>query len=224
MLSSAKPLSLRFLGMGLSSKEHSAPLNTQRTHPSSSSLMTQSSLRRKQASQGWTGWPFTEPESGESKPFRRPGYESRLMLPWRLGGKRGGLGAMAIGAVLGTALGVDMVVMAGIDLGQSRYRGRESEWCSEARPWKRGAAGCCARARNLELTGPGESCQGARCQGVKRPNLEGRPDTIQTLRRRVRGRGGVSWVGGNGATSLLEGFSGRISNPVISLPTMRQDR
>lgn len=160
MLSSAKPLSFRFLGMGLSSKEHSAPLSTQRTHPSSSSLMTQSSLRRKQASQGWAGWPFMEPESGESKPLRRPGYESRLMLPWRLGGKRGGLGAMAIGAVLGTALGVDMMDMAGIDQSLSRYRERESEWCSEARPWETRGGGMFARARNLELTGPGEGCQG----------------------------------------------------------------
>jgi hypothetical protein len=39
-------------------------------------------------------------------PFRN---ESRCMLFWRLGGKRGGLGAMAIGAVRGTAQWADMM-------------------------------------------------------------------------------------------------------------------
>lgn len=37
------------------------------------------------------------------------------MLPCRLGGKRGGgLGAMAMGAVLGTALGTDMMTIKGL--------------------------------------------------------------------------------------------------------------
>jgi len=80
-LSSASPLSLRFRSGGLSTKEHSVPLTWQPTQASSSSLMTQSSLRRRQASQGGVEWPFRESESGESNPLRRPGYESRLMLP-----------------------------------------------------------------------------------------------------------------------------------------------
>jgi len=56
---------------------------------------------------------LTESEPGESKPFRKPGCESRWTLPWRLGGKRGGLGAMAMGAVRGTAQGVDIVQVIG---------------------------------------------------------------------------------------------------------------
>ena len=48
---------------------------------------------------------------------------------------------MAIGAVLGTALGVDMLVKGGID----RYQDLESEWCSKQ---ERGAAGC-LRARAI---------------------------------------------------------------------------
>ncbi len=71
--------------------------------------MTQSLLRLRQASQGSAESPVTESESGESKPFRTPEYESMCMLLWRLGGKRLGFGAMAMGAVRGTVLGADMV-------------------------------------------------------------------------------------------------------------------
>lgn len=42
-------------------------------------------------------------------PLMLPGKASMFMLPWRLGRRRGGLGAIAMGAVLGTADGVDMV-------------------------------------------------------------------------------------------------------------------
>lgn len=68
-------------------------------------------------------------ESGESRPARLAGYESTLILPWRLGGserrrpekpvarptgseeveEEEGFGAMGIGAVLAMALGLDMV-------------------------------------------------------------------------------------------------------------------
>jgi hypothetical protein len=68
--------------------------------------MAQSVLLFRQASQGGAENPLTESESGESKPLRN---ESRCMLLWRLGGKRGGFGAMAMGAVRGTAQGADMV-------------------------------------------------------------------------------------------------------------------
>jgi hypothetical protein len=68
--------------------------------------MRQSLLLLRQASQGGAAKPLTESESGELKPLRK---ESRWMLLWRLGGKRGGFGAMAMGAVRGTAQGVDMV-------------------------------------------------------------------------------------------------------------------
>lgn len=90
--------------------------------------MTHFILRREQASQGTGGFPFRcveESESGESRPLRRlpavaaARHESRLraLLPRPLllwGAKReeddeNGLGAMAMGAVRGTALGVDMV-------------------------------------------------------------------------------------------------------------------
>ena len=74
--------------------------------------MTQSVFRLRQASQGAES-PLTESESGESKPFRSPEYESRCMLPWRLGGKRLGFGAMAMGAVRGTAQGADMAKVKG---------------------------------------------------------------------------------------------------------------
>ncbi len=54
------------------------------------------------------------------------GYASTLMLPWRLGGWRGRvglLGAIAIGAVLGTALGVDMAEVIG---GRAGWEGADS--------------------------------------------------------------------------------------------------
>ncbi len=76
-LSSTSPFSLRFRSGGLSTSEQSVPLTWHPTQLSSSSLMTQSSLRRMQASQGGVGWPLSESESGESKPLRRPEYESR---------------------------------------------------------------------------------------------------------------------------------------------------
>lgn len=71
--------------------------------------MTQSLLLLRQASQGGAECPLTESESGELKPLRNPVCESKCMLPWRLGGKRGGFGAMAMGAVRGTIEGADMV-------------------------------------------------------------------------------------------------------------------
>ena len=106
LLPSRSPFSLRFRGGGL---EHSVPATRQATQLSSSSPMTQSLLRLRQASQGSAESPLTESESGESKPLRTPEYESRCMLLWRLGGKRLGFGAMAMGAVRGTVLGADMV-------------------------------------------------------------------------------------------------------------------
>ena len=51
-LSSASPFSFRLRGRGLPTSEQSFPITWQPTQPSSSSVMTQSSLRRKQASQG----------------------------------------------------------------------------------------------------------------------------------------------------------------------------
>lgn len=105
-LVSTSPLSLRFRGAGLSIKEHSVPATRHATQLSSSSPMAQSILLFRQASQGSAENPLTESESGELKPLRN---ESRCMLLWRLGGKRGGFGAMAIGAVRGTVHGVDMV-------------------------------------------------------------------------------------------------------------------
>lgn len=107
-LPSRSPFSLRFRGGGLSTNEHSVPATRQATQLSSSSPMTQSVLRPRQASQGGADSPLTESESGESRPLRSPGYESRCMLLWRLGGKRLGFGAMAMGAVRGTAQGADM--------------------------------------------------------------------------------------------------------------------
>jgi hypothetical protein len=105
LLASRSPFSLRFRGGRLSADEQSVPATKHATQLSSSSPMTQSVRRFKQASQGVGEKPLTESESGESKPLLN---ESRCMLLWRLGGKRGGFGAMAIGAVLGTAHGAGM--------------------------------------------------------------------------------------------------------------------
>lgn len=60
------------------------------------------------------------------------------MLPWRLGGKRLGFGAMAMGAVRGTALGVDMAQVIG---GKTRSR-----ICPSSRPendWGRASSRGC---------------------------------------------------------------------------------
>jgi hypothetical protein len=104
---------LRLRGKGPSTNEQSVPATRHATQLSSSSPMTQSVLRFRQASQGPECPLTTESESGESKPLRSPEYESRCILLWRLGGKRGGLGAIAMGAVLGTAQGVDMTTVKG---------------------------------------------------------------------------------------------------------------
>lgn len=64
-------------------------------------------------SQGHAGKPVDgDPtESGVSKPlcWELPGQASGWALPWRLEARRNGLGAMAMGADLERALGVDMV-------------------------------------------------------------------------------------------------------------------
>ena len=70
------------------------------------------------------------------------------------------MGAMAIGAVLGTALGVDMLVKGGID----RYQDLESEWMFEART--RGG-GMFARAQfGADRAGRARAVR-ACCQGVR---------------------------------------------------------
>jgi hypothetical protein len=107
--SAPSPFNFRFLACGLSDREQSTPLTEQETQLSSSSLMTHLTRRNWQASQG--GWLLPragESESGELNPLV-PLKASRLMLPWRLGGNRDGLGAMGMGAVRAMALGLDMM-------------------------------------------------------------------------------------------------------------------
>ena len=109
---------------GLSAREQSTPLTWHDMQLSSSSLMTQFLRRRRQDSQGIGEWPFSgESESGDSRAPMIPGYASTWRLPWRLGGKRGldGFGAMAMGAVRATALGVDMTAVIGVRESGSRF-------------------------------------------------------------------------------------------------------
>lgn len=58
------------------------------------------------------------------------------MLPWRLGGILEGLGAMAMGAVLGMALGMDMAYVSKRQWGGPRQvSGIRAGWClSQPRP------------------------------------------------------------------------------------------
>lgn len=107
-LSLWSPCNFRFRGGGLPTNEHSVPRARQERHVSSSSFITHLSRRCWQASHGQAGNPVDgEPtESGVSNPplLKLPVYAS-----WRPAVKRDGLGAMAMGAVLGMALGIDII-------------------------------------------------------------------------------------------------------------------
>lgn len=93
------PLSFLLRVCGLEDREHSEPLFWQGTHPSSSSPSTQRVPEKRHV---WQGAAAKAEKDVDSAVCRLLGPISNLCeLPWRRGGcsGRGGLGAMAIGAV-----------------------------------------------------------------------------------------------------------------------------
>lgn len=112
-LSLYSPCNFRFRGGGLPTSEHSMPRARHEKQASSSSLITHLDRRCWQLSQGQAGNPADgDPtQSGVSKPplLKLPGKVSGWALPERLEASLEAFGAIAMGADLEMALGIDIL-------------------------------------------------------------------------------------------------------------------